>query len=222
MGCLPPVAAQGPRQRLNAPWETRMTNEYGRTPVSIMRTIQYVREQIALLCTVVVRLQEVMRAYNRFLTECNEGYNAYKTVRTVSEHIQPFLSRNQIILRSGAKKYGSYFCTLAKFDELSKPVTNIKSFSAGPEAMRELMDELQLFIVSSTDTILQGEWSIIEFIRHCPIIPWRLFSLFIDCPSFMKRGRANAKLCSTSPLEEWPLNPKTCPEDRLDRSPLSL
>lgn len=205
--------------RRNQPRDTRLSKDYGRTPIAIMRTVQFILDEIQKPDTIVVRLRTAVEVYHMLVRSSGESHIAYKTYRSISEHLQPSLAFSGILLRTGARKDGSYFCTIREFDELSKPQQESTSFSMKPQDMRELLCEMKDYIVGQTNNIFRGEWSLIDFIRHSPTLPWRFHSILLDCPLLLRRGRADARLNGTKPEGELPLNPKECPDSLLKRAP---
>lgn len=68
---------------------------------------------------------------------------AYKTYRSINDHIQPFLALNGVLLHIGSQKEGSYICTLTKLDELSKISSETTNLSVKREVLRNLLDSLK-------------------------------------------------------------------------------
>ena len=146
---------------------------------------------------------------------------AYLSEKVVLSHISKPLLLSDIHLRTGVRKFGSFYCTLEKFGELCRPVATktSTSFAIDPENHHDNLQPLSEFIQRNADAIWDGDWRLVDFIRHTPAKIWRFYATAIRCPSLFKRGRANARLNQTLPTQEWPLNPSECPEDILSVTP---
>ena len=181
------------------------------------RVIQFVRDKLEEQDCIIVRLRDVIRAYNDILQETGESAYSYKTDRALLAHIQPSLSQSQIYLRVASRKEGAYFCTISKFDELSRPSEELPPYPH-PQQLRELLKPLREYISSRQEEILNGEWQLFEFIRKCPPLVWSFFVLYIGNVQLLRTGRAEARIHNSNAIEEWPLNPRRCPEDISVRS----
>ena len=201
--------------RENVPRGHVLVRDYGRTPISIMRLISFVRNQISMPSTVVVRWKEVVEKYYALVVECNEMNNAYRSGMGILDHIEPSLAQSGIHYRTGAKKYGSFFCALSKFDELSKPVPKETTFALSPGDIRAALESFQCYLQSQSSSIMNGNWNLGNFVRKIPKQLWQFNVLCIPSESLLRRGRANSRLQGASPEDEWPLDPAECPDDLL-------
>ena len=122
-------------------------------------------------------------------------------------------------MRTGVRKFGSFFCTMKKFDELSRPVAPSVSFALDPDQMRNHLKPLADYIQSKEVEILEGNWKLSEFIRRVSPEVWRFFAAAKPSPALFKRGRAVARVSNTSPESVWPLNPRDCPPDFSEVAP---
>ena len=195
--------------------------DYGRTPAAIRRAIQYVRNRIRDSNCVIIRAKHVIQEYYKFVKETGEHMYAYRSERTILQYMQPSLSDGDIFLRTASRKEGSFFCSLSKFDELSKEAGHDDFQFPHPSILRELLLPLRKYISSRQEDLLHGNWEIHDFIQRCPELVWRFQVLFVNNPSklLMRRGRAEARIHGTNFSDEWPLNPKRCPSDITTRAP---
>ena len=196
-----------------------MVHDYGRTPAAIRRTIQYVRRLIKDPACVVVKVRDVIREYNRLVVVTGEQTFSYKSERSILDRIQPSLADNHIYLRTAPRRYGSYFCSMTKFDELSRPIPDSDAEYPQPVALYPLLRPLRDFILSCQEDILQGEWNRCDIIRHCPPQIWRYLVISLNHVQLLRRGRASARLNNSSEFKEWPLDPRACPHDLSKRPP---
>ena len=193
--------------------ETSGMMDYGRTPAAIRRTIQFVRRGIDNEKKHVIRLRDVIQEYNRLVKLTGETTKAYKSDRTILSFIQPSLSQSGIFLRTSSRKDGSYFCKLSKFDCLSREESMDLSPFPHPSPFMKMLEPLIEYISTRQFDILNGEWEIHEFIKQCPDTVWSFFVHLCESVTLLRRGRAEARIQGSKDSDEWPLNPRKCPDD---------
>lgn len=201
--------------RLNVPLY-RGEFDYGPTPSLVLKCIQYVRDQLRTKNRMFVKLKEVHELYLELVkSSWSSGIKklAHSDIRTLRKYIQPPLAQTKIHLELGAKKVGSFFCTLITFRKIALEQTKptAMDYQKSPEDEKKYVKILEDFLRSKQKEIEDGNWDMVDYIRAVPKGLWIFdVSVYIS-QSLADRCSAVSKLCNVKMEEEWPYDPRECP-----------
>ena len=112
--------------RENRPRTSKLPYDYGKTPYAMMYCVTFIRAKLATHGVLLVRAKEVMEYYCEVVKSTGEAWKAYQTSSSVMKILCRPLALSNIHYRTAVRKFGSFFCTVEKFDELCRPTPTLK------------------------------------------------------------------------------------------------